>query len=119
MNIRGSNIGPNHTDGIRNGYVNNATRVSGHDSGAVSAIQPSHAAGDRVEISDAARSAASDAQARDVAFARKALLGIPPLSQDRISEIMQRVQEGYYSNDPDVLKHIAAQLGQDLTGTGF
>ena len=84
MNIRGSNIGPNHTEGLRNGYVQHAGRANGNEVAAIQGVHPTSSSGDRVEISDAARTAASDAQAREISLARKALNGIPELGPERI-----------------------------------
>ena len=71
---------------------------------------------DSVEISAAARAAAQDTKAQEMNFAKKALLGIPPLSEDRAADILKRVQEGHYSQ-PEVLKQIATKVVEDLSGT--
>ena len=52
---------------------------------------------------------------QELAFARKAMLGIPPLSNERASDILKRIQEGYYSQ-PEVLKTIAEKFTEELSG---
>lgn len=115
MNIRSSNIGSNgRPDPIHGGYVGNTGRAGSQDSDSAR-VDQKPAAGDRVEISDAARSAAGDAKVRELAFAQKALGGIAPLSQERIGEIKHRVESGYY-NTPEAQRQIAMRIAQDLTG---
>lgn len=73
---------------------------------------------DRVEISDAARAALADEQnrqARDLAFAQKALKSLPSLSENRTTDIARRIEEGHY-NKPDAIKQIAQHLHTALTG---
>ncbi|GEM_PF-2864102 len=118
MNISGSNLSSNHSEGLRNGYVHHAGRVNGSEVAAVEGKHTTPASGDRVEISDAARTAANDAPARELALARKALNAVPELSSERISEIKSRIQDGYYTN-PEVLRHVAAQIANDLAGSSF
>jgi hypothetical protein len=72
-------------------------------------------AGDRVELSTAARAQDADAQSAELAEAKKAYGGLPPLSPERRETILQRVQEGYYSQ-PDIIGIIAERLDADLTG---
>ncbi len=69
------------------------------------------ASSDRVELSEAARTAQAEAvaQQREIDFARRAMLSIPPLSQDRAEDILQRLQEGFYSQ-PEVLEQIAGRM---------
>lgn len=71
---------------------------------------------DRVEISDAAKAKANDQdkQSRDIAFARKALLGIPPLTEEKISELQHRIRDRYYAQ-PEVTNQAAEQIVQDLS----
>ena len=117
MNISGSNIGSNHAEGLRNGYVHHAGRANGSEVAAQGG-QPVSVPGDRVEISDAARIAANDAAAHEITLARKALNAVPELSPERMNEIRSRIQDGYYSN-PEILQHVAAQIANDLAGGSF
>jgi len=73
------------------------------------------AAGDRVELSTAARAQGADAQSAELAEAKKAYGGLPPLSPERRETILQRVQDGYYSQ-PDIIGIIAERLDADLSG---
>lgn len=114
MNIRNVHTGTYRPDQLRNGSVDTgkfdagATTRSGHD-GSVGDSQ------DRVEISSGARSDASSS-IQELAFARKAMLGIPPLSDDRVADILTRIQEGFYSQ-PEVLKKIAQRFTEELAGS--
>jgi hypothetical protein len=69
---------------------------------------------DRVEISDKARTALADARkSEDLAFARKALDSIPSLSEERVSELTERINSGYYKQ-ADVLGQVAERAGSEL-----
>lgn len=72
---------------------------------------------DRVEISDAAKAKASDEEkkARDLTFARKALLGIPPLTDEKITEFQERIRDRYYSQ-PEVTGEVSEQMTKELSG---
>ncbi len=111
MNIRDVKTGTYRPDQLRNGSTGEADRAA---SGPARSESASAAPADRVEISSAS-SAKNDPAIQEMAFARKAMLGIPPLSDDRVADILLRVQEGYYSQ-PEVLKTIAANVAQALTG---
>ncbi|HET6568455.1 MAG TPA: flagellar biosynthesis anti-sigma factor FlgM [Rhodothermales bacterium] len=115
MNIRSSNIGGSRSDQIHNRYVGGPEHTGGPDSDSAR-VDPKSTASDRVEISDAARSAAGDIKLRELGFAQKALGGIAPLSQERIGEIKQRMESGYY-HTPEAQRQIAMRIAQDLTGT--
>lgn len=68
---------------------------------------------DRVELSASAR--ASEAPATpELAFARKALENIPPLSQERVAEILDRIKNDYYSQ-PEVARDIAARVAANVS----
>lgn len=69
---------------------------------------------DRVEISDKARTALADARkSEDLAFARKALDSVSPLSEGRVSELTDRINNGYYKQ-ADVIGQIAERAGSEL-----
>ncbi|RMH55106.1 MAG: hypothetical protein D6685_14215 [Bacteroidetes bacterium] len=110
MNIRDIQSGLARTDQTRAAASGKAGTVVPGQSGAREAGTPAASAQDRVEISAEARAAATEnAQARELGFARKALLGIPPLSMDRAADILQRIQEGFYSQ-PEVIKQVASEI---------
>ena len=116
MNIRNVNFSTERAENYRQQSVQESGKA-----GVAGDLQQSngsvhHGAQDRVEISDAARAAVSDAgSSQEINFARKALLGIPPLSEKRVADIMLRIQNGFYSQ-PDVLRQIAEQITSDLGG---
>lgn len=113
MNISGSNIGSNHSEGLRNGYVHQAGRINGSEVAAAQGNHSTAAPGDRVEISDAARTAANDTSAREMTLARKALNAISELGPERLKEIQSRIQDGYYSS-PEVLQQVASRIANEL-----
>ena len=114
MNIRNINLGTERTDAYRQNSVTDAAKT-GRGGNAQNAGQSSeNVARDRVEISDAARAAlAEQAASNDLLVARKALMGIPPLSENRAADILTRIQNGYYSQ-PDVLRQVAEKIGSEL-----
>ena len=117
MNIRDLQINQSRPDHLRSSASGEAGKVQ--EAAPVQPAQPVESqqqARDRVEISDAARAAANEPQVEGINFARKALLGIPPLSDERASDMIQRIQEGYYSQ-PEVLKQVATGVAGDLTGS--
>ncbi len=66
---------------------------------------------DRIELR--ANSAQLDELESDIAFARHAMYSIPPLSPERASEILDKLeQEHYYA--PDVRMKLADLLSEDL-----
>ena len=66
---------------------------------------------DRIELR--AEPARLDELKRDIAFARHAMYSIPPLSLERASEILDKLeQEHYYA--PDVRMKLAELLSEDL-----
>lgn len=69
---------------------------------------------DRVEISDEARASLSDARASDeLSFARSALENLPPLTEDRITELTDRIKSRYY-RQADVQGSISEMVGNEL-----
>ena len=74
-------------------------------------------AADRVELSDSGREA-STAGTPVLAFARKALENIPPLSQERVAEILERIKEDYYSQ-PEVTRQIAQRVASTFREENF
>jgi hypothetical protein len=71
---------------------------------------------DRVDISDAAKAKANDQdkRSRELGLARKALLGIPPLTEDKVTELQQRIRERYYAQ-PEVTDKVSEQIFSDLS----
>lgn len=68
-------------------------------------------AGDRVELSAAARTTTGGV------FGNEPIEGIPPLADDRLNEIRQRIDSGYYSQ-PDVLAQTAASVTDAIRSDG-
>lgn len=73
---------------------------------------PAQAASDSVDLS-AAGKAAQQESVEGLGFARKALAATPELGEERIGQIMQRIQSDYYS-DPEVMKDIAQKVAQSI-----
>jgi hypothetical protein len=113
MNIRNVNLGSERADAYRANPVAEVAR-SGAGGGTQHANDVKAAIQDRVEISDAARAALSrQSGAPEVDFAKKALQELPPMSEKRAANILERVQNGFYSQ-PDVLLQIAERMSADL-----
>lgn len=117
MNISDVNATRSHrSDHLKNGNVGNSNPVDPSSQGASSSDAKSLNAGDRVEISDKARSALAEArQSEELSFARKALDNVPSLSEERIAELKDRIQSGHYQQ-PDVLGEIAKGAASELSG---
>jgi len=114
MNIRNINLGTERTDAYRQNSVTETARTGKGASAQTAGQSSENVARDRVEISDAARAAhAEQAKSNDLLVARKALMGIPPLSEKRAADILTRVQNGYYSQ-PDVLRQVAEKVAADI-----
>ena len=114
MNIRDAQINMTRTDGVRNGYVNGVSRVAGGAAATKAGVESSRAK-DSVEISEAGRAAASDAQTRELGFAKKALESVPTLSADRAAEIRGRIESGFYTK-PEVVSAVAGRITDELRG---
>jgi hypothetical protein len=112
MNIRDIKLNASHPDPLRRNGIGESGKANGVAVNGKSQKLIEH---DRVEISHAARSAAYQAPAPEIDFGKKALLGIPPLSEERVAEILERVREGFYSQ-PDALNVIVERLSSDLLG---
>ena len=78
---------------------------------ASSAPKASEGGDDRVEISAEARSVIAEqaAMQKEIEQARMALRDVPPLTEERIAAILERVKSGYYDR-PDVLEEISNRL---------
>lgn len=118
MNISEVNAYSSQRSDIRrNDRVGNSEAVdtSSKDASSVE----SRDAGDRVEISDTARTASTDVRrAEELTFARKALDDVPSLSEERINELMSRIKSGYYQQ-PDVIDQLAKRAGGELATGGI
>jgi hypothetical protein len=115
MNIRNINLGSERAESYRTNSVSDAAR-SGAGGGTQHANETKAAIRDKVEISDAARAALSkQSGSPEIDFAKKALLGIPPLSPKRAADMLARIQNGYYSQ-PEVINMTAQKLGTELAG---
>lgn len=74
-----------------------------------------HPRRDRLEISDDARASfLINGAPPDVEFARRAMEHIPSLSRDRLSQILSRIESGYY-HLPMVIRHITSRLVHGLS----
>lgn len=70
---------------------------------------------DRVDLS--AQAATQSGRSSELQVAHKALLGIPPLSQERVNEILERLQNRYYEQ-PEVAREIAQRMATNLRAEG-
>lgn len=113
MNISDVNATNPHRSGhLRNNDVGKTG--AGDPSAQGSSSAESREAGDRVEISDRARTALQDARkAEDLNFARKALDNVPSMSEERVAELMNRIKTGYYQRQ-DVIDQVAKRAGNEL-----
>jgi len=69
---------------------------------------------DRVDLSEAARTAAQQAEATpDLEFARQALRSVPSISPERVAAILRHLQSGYYQQ-PVILKEIAERIVEQM-----
>lgn len=111
MNIHDINSGALRPDTLRLHSVEN---VGQPQADAAAADAKAAQAGDRVEISETARTASQkDEIKREVEFARRAMYSMPPLSPDRAEEILERLEQGHY-NAPDVRMKLSDMLTKDL-----
>jgi len=119
MTIQNPSTGPAQPNPLRPDDAQSANEAAqSADAGADAPNQTEDtAAADRVEISDAARTAQSEAggDAALVDRAREALQE-PSLSPNRLEELQQRVENGAYS-EPKAIQQVAEQLADDLVGT--
>lgn len=72
---------------------------------------------DRVELSASAKASETNGTP-ELALARKALDNIPPLSPERVAEILDRITEDYYSQ-PEVAREIAQRVAANVVATAF
>ncbi len=118
MNIRDLNNSANRPDRSRNNAVNGAEKLqTGRIAQGGSEMQ-NQPAKDLVELSDKARAALAEGRLNqfvEAELARKELLGIPPLSEERAADILKRVSEGYFSQ-PDLIAKMAEQTADMLFG---
>lgn len=111
MNISDLNASALRSDQLRNSSV---ARIDPASRGRTVSDEKTEANADRVEISDKAREALSDARStEELSFARKALDNVPELSEERTAQIQDRIKSGYY-NRADVLNMVAERLGSDV-----
>ena len=111
MNIHDINAGALRPDTLR---LRSVEQVGKPQAEAAAADAKAAQAGDRVEISETARTASQkDEIKREVEFARRAMYSMPPLSPDRAEEILERLEQGHY-NAPDVRMKLSDMLTKDL-----
>ncbi|WP_457651517.1 hypothetical protein [Rhodocaloribacter sp.] len=71
---------------------------------------------DRIELSDVVRGRLPNSErGREIAFARKALQELPPMSEERLAKIRDRMESGFYSR-PEVLHKVAGRLADEVKG---
>lgn len=107
--------GPVQPNSARSDEAEQARQASQADGAKGTDAPPDEAApGDRVEISDAARAAQSDA-AGDAALVQRAreALSTSSLSADRLSELRANAESGRYT-EPDAVQQAAEGLADDL-----
>jgi len=114
MNIQNPSTGPARSNPLRSNEAERAPDAEPTtDASSDAAATDDTDTADQVEISDAARTeAASDAAL--IERSREAL-GATSLSAERLTELRQRVQEGYYSQ-PEVTEQVAERLADDIGG---
>jgi hypothetical protein len=114
MTIADVNATSTHrTDAGKNSQVGSIVPID-PSSRARSSSEEVKTEGDRVEISGRARTALAEArESEDLTFARNALADVPPLSSERISELTERINDGYYQQ-ADVIGKIAERVGNEL-----
>lgn len=116
MNIRSQPTDPSRSGPLRSESAGNAEDLAQAESaGEASSAATGDAGSDRVEISDAARSAQTGqpGDAHLVERGRQALGEASSLSPDRLAGLKQRVAEGHYT-DPDTTRQVAERLAGDL-----
>ncbi len=70
--------------------------------------------GDRLSISEEARGLSSVSDSEDVTFSKLALRAVKPMSNERVSEIRDRLAEGFYTSDA-VTQSITEAIADDLS----
>lgn len=119
MNIRDVQAGAYRPDQLRSSSTKESEEVRSDAASSAGSRGEAAAAGDRVEISDQARTALTEGRkSSELQFARKALLDVPPLSEERMAEILDRITEGYYQK-PEVVQQIAQRLTNDAESGGL
>jgi len=69
---------------------------------------------DRLDLSEAARTAARQAEETSgLEFARQALRSVPSISPERVAAILRHLQSGYYQQ-PVILKEIAERIVEQM-----
>lgn len=118
MSIQNPSTGPVHSNPARGEEANQAHEAAQTDEaqGEEAASTEETTPSDQVEISDAARAAHSEVgeDAALIERGRKALEE-SSLSEDRLAELQQRVEDGYYTQ-PEATQQIVEGLAQDVGG---
>lgn len=115
-------VGPNPSQGTGPGGADKAQEAGNVEEateGAPATPEESGEEGDRVEISDAARTAQAELSGEDVALVEEArqALSEQSLSSERREELQARIEEGEF-NTPEVAGRVAEQLTDVLAGPG-
>ncbi|CAM3319265.1 flagellar biosynthesis anti-sigma factor FlgM [Rhodothermus bifroesti] len=116
MDIRDIKGGGAHRlDPLQREALSTARRIDEGDRPSTTPQAPEGSAvEDRVELSEAARKAAQQAnETPAIEFAREALRSTPSLSPERVAAILRSLQAGYYMQ-PEVIKQIAQRLVEEM-----
>lgn len=115
MNVNDVNFGVQRPNQLRSHSVEKINTLQAEAAAHQTADAKAAFAGDRVEISDTARAASTQDNElkREIAFARRAMDRMPPLSPDRTDEILDRLEQGHY-NAPEVRVKFSDMLTKDL-----
>lgn len=109
MDIRNIGAGPSRPDQVQSHGVSDAAPIK---EGGATPLPPQKEASDRLDLSP--ESVGEQAKSPEISYARKALLGMPPLSPERIDVVFDRIEQGYYSQ-PEVVREIAERLATELS----
>ncbi len=104
--------GPQRLDPLQREAPSSAREVE--QRGAADATPVQATSEDRVDLSEAARTAAQQAEATsDLEFARQALRSVPSISPERVAAILRHLQSGYYQQ-PAIIKEIAERIVEQM-----
>ena len=119
MDIRNLPPNVNPAELYKAGQANETNNASTREASGAAEQGPPQVSDDRVDISDAGRAAQASetSQTEELALARKAMLGIPPLDDSRVEDIFQRINSGFYSQ-PEVVKQMAEGVMQTFDAAG-
>ncbi len=113
MTVHDLKSGPHRPDQVGSGteQAGQEAPVAAPDAAPSDAVEPR----DRVEVSEESRRASreQDDLKPEIAFARQAMYNIPPLSEQRAEELVERLERGHYDT-PDVVLKLSERLKEDI-----